>query len=86
MGYVVRRAAPCAEFWIGPTVAGGGGVSSHERWLECPLFFAVAGPCNMSEWGDRHEEESHDKEGASISVGFVYCVCVSCTCQEVDGF
>ena len=61
MGYIVRRAAPCAEFWIGPTVAGGGGVSSHERWLECPLFFAVAGPCNMSEWGDRHEEESHDE-------------------------
>ena len=24
-------------------------------------------------------------EGASISVGFVYCVCVSCTCQEVRG-
>ena len=60
MGYIVRGAAPCAEFWIGPTVAGGG-VSSHERWLECPLFFAVAGPCNMSEWGDRHEEESHDE-------------------------
>ena len=40
---------------------GGGGHSSHERWLECPLFFAVAGPCNMSELGDRHEEESHDE-------------------------
>ena len=24
-------------------------------------------------------------EGASISVGFVYFVCVSCTCQEVKG-
>ena len=24
-------------------------------------------------------------EGASSSVGFVYCVCVSCTCQEVRG-
>ena len=24
-------------------------------------------------------------EGAGIIVGFVYCVCVSCTCQEVRG-
>ena len=26
------------------------------------LSFAVAGPGNMSEWGDRHEEEFHDAE------------------------
>ena len=24
-------------------------------------------------------------EGASINVGVVFCVCVSCTCQEVRG-
>ena len=24
--------------------------------------FAVAGPGNMSEWGDQHEEEFHDAE------------------------
>ena len=33
----------------------------------------------------RHTSLPPASEGASISVGFVYCVCVSCTCQEVRG-
>ena len=32
-----------------------------------------------------HVVKCHASEGASISVDFVYCVCVSCTCQEVRG-
>ena len=33
----------------------------------------------------RHTSRPTASEGASIIVGFVYCVCVSCTCQEVRG-
>ena len=29
--------------------------------------------------------DSVKSEGASISVGFVFCVCMSCGCQEVRG-
>ena len=61
MGCIVRGAAPCAEFWVGPTVVGGGGGTPRMSDGWSAPSFAVADPCNMSEWGDRHEEESHDE-------------------------
>ena len=61
MGCLVRGAAPCAEFWVGPTVAGGGGYIPRMSDGWSAPSFAVADPCIMSEWGDRHEEESHDE-------------------------
>ena len=36
-------------------------------------------------WTDQQKTKLAGSEGASISVGFVYCVCVSCTCKEVRG-
>ena len=61
MACIVRGAAPCTGFWVGPTVAGGGGGIPRMSDGWSASSFAVADPCNMSEWGDRHEEESHDE-------------------------
>ena len=60
MGCVVRGTAPCAELWVSSTVAGGGGtILAWAIGLRVPSF-TVAGPDNMSEWGDQHEAEFHD--------------------------
>ena len=60
MGCVVREAAPCAELWVSSSVAGGNNPRMGDG-LRVPSS-AVAGPGNMSEWGDQHAEEFHDAE------------------------
>ena len=61
MGCVVRGAASCAKLWVSSSVAGGGNNPRMGDGLRVPSF-TVAGPGNMSEWGDQHEEEFHDAE------------------------